>query len=184
MMTCNHLAADDLALLQDDMPLAKGNTPSHSQPKLVTKSHAHSNINLFGAGDLALLQHDKPLAKGNSAPHLKHIPAYLRDPTIATPSFPGNAGKGTAPCGFTCVLLMPLLHCMLSHSPLSQAMLGMSLSTLLHVRTISFVHLLQCMSPTMLHHPFHGTIGYGVGPTSFHLHTSLTCKCHAPAQQT
>ncbi len=47
------------------------------------------------AGDLALLQHDKPLAKGNSAPHLKHIPAYLRDPTVATPSFPGNAGKGT-----------------------------------------------------------------------------------------
>ncbi len=47
------------------------------------------------AGDLALLQHDKPLAKGNSAPHLKHIPAYLTDPTIATPSFPGNAGKGT-----------------------------------------------------------------------------------------
>lgn len=46
------------------------------------------------AGDLALLQHDKPLAKGNSAPHLKHIPAYLRDPTIAVPSFPGNAGKG------------------------------------------------------------------------------------------
>ncbi|DBB15417.1 TPA: hypothetical protein ACH3X3_003648 [Trebouxia sp. C0006] len=45
-------------------------------------------------GDLALLQHDKPLAKGNSAPHLKHIPAYLRDPTVATPSFPGNAGKG------------------------------------------------------------------------------------------
>ncbi|KAL3136078.1 hypothetical protein ABBQ32_007103 [Trebouxia sp. C0010 RCD-2024] len=45
-------------------------------------------------GDLALLQHDKPLAKGNSAPHLKHIPAYLRDPTIAVPSFPGNAGKG------------------------------------------------------------------------------------------
>lgn len=45
-------------------------------------------------GDLALLQHDKPLAKGNSAPHLKHIPAYLRDPTIAIPSFPGNAGKG------------------------------------------------------------------------------------------
>ena len=49
------------------------------------------------AGDLALLQHDKPLAKGNSAPHLKHIPAYLRDPTAATPSFPGNAGKGTFP---------------------------------------------------------------------------------------
>ena len=49
------------------------------------------------AGDLALLQHDKPLAKGNSAPHLKHIPAYLRDPTLATPSFPGNAGKGAVP---------------------------------------------------------------------------------------
>lgn len=95
MITCNRLAADDLALRQDDMPLAKGNTPSHSQPKLVTESHAHSNIYLFGAGDLALLQHDKPLAKGNSAPHLKHLPAYLRDPTIATPSFPGNAGKGT-----------------------------------------------------------------------------------------
>ena len=49
---------------------------------------------LLSTGDLALLQHDKPLAKGNSAPHLKHIPAYLRDATIATPSFPGNAGKG------------------------------------------------------------------------------------------
>ena len=52
-------------------------------------------IRMLSTGDLALLQHDKPLAKGNSAPHLKHIPAYLRDATIATPSFPGNAGKGT-----------------------------------------------------------------------------------------
>ena len=49
----------------------------------------------MSVGDLALLQHDKPLAKGNTAPHLKHIPAYLRDPTLVTPSFPGNAGKGT-----------------------------------------------------------------------------------------
>ena len=60
------------------------------------------------AGDLALLQHDKPLAKGNSAPHLKHIPAYLRDPTFATPSFPGNAGKGMFSfCKCTVVMSSP-----------------------------------------------------------------------------
>ena len=64
-------------------------------------------------GDLALLQHDKPLAKANSAPHLKHIPAYLRDPTVATPSFAGNAGKGDAQLLVTafskCCMAMNLL---------------------------------------------------------------------------
>ena len=32
--------------------------------------------------DLALLQHDKPLHRTAPAAHLKHIPAYLKDPTV------------------------------------------------------------------------------------------------------
>lgn len=31
-----------------------------------------------------LLRHDKPLHKTGQAPHLKHIPAYLRDPAMVT----------------------------------------------------------------------------------------------------
>ena len=32
--------------------------------------------------DLALLQHDKPLHRTAPAPHLKHIPLYLKDPSV------------------------------------------------------------------------------------------------------
>ena len=45
--------------------------------------------------DLNLLKHDKPLAATGAAAaaaHLKHIPAYLRDPTLQGRSFVGNAG--------------------------------------------------------------------------------------------
>ncbi|KAK9802873.1 hypothetical protein WJX72_007990 [[Myrmecia] bisecta] len=51
-------------------------------------------------GDLALLKHDKPLAKAQNAPHLKHIPAYLKDSAAASAgekSFSGNVGKGVLP---------------------------------------------------------------------------------------
>ncbi|KAL6768544.1 hypothetical protein ACKKBF_B11150 [Auxenochlorella protothecoides x Auxenochlorella symbiontica] len=43
--------------------------------------------------DLQLLQHDRPLASGAAvqAPHLKHLPAYLRDPTITARSNIGNS---------------------------------------------------------------------------------------------
>jgi hypothetical protein len=49
--------------------------------------------------DLNLLKHDKPLAAANgaaAAPHLKHLPAYLRDPTVQGRSFVGNSGEGLA----------------------------------------------------------------------------------------
>lgn len=45
--------------------------------------------------DLALLRHDRPVAAaaaaGAAAPHLKHIPAYLRDPSLQGKSFVGSA---------------------------------------------------------------------------------------------
>jgi hypothetical protein len=45
--------------------------------------------------DLALLKHDKPLAKAAAPPHLKHIPAYLKDASSAAGrSYAGNAGPG------------------------------------------------------------------------------------------
>ena len=45
--------------------------------------------------DLALLKHDKPLAKAAAPSHLKHIPAYLKDPAAASGrSASGNAGPG------------------------------------------------------------------------------------------
>lgn len=50
--------------------------------------------------DLNLLKHDKPLAATGAAAaaaHLKHIPAYLRDPTLQGRSFVGNAGRGVLP---------------------------------------------------------------------------------------
>ncbi|KAK9906356.1 hypothetical protein WJX75_000482 [Coccomyxa subellipsoidea] len=48
--------------------------------------------------DLALLKHDKPLAKAAAPSHLKHIPAYLRDPAAASGrSASGNAGPGMLP---------------------------------------------------------------------------------------
>jgi ATP-dependent RNA helicase DDX56/DBP9 len=44
--------------------------------------------------DLTLLRHDRPVAAasaaGASAPHLKHIPAYLRDPSLQGKSFVGS----------------------------------------------------------------------------------------------
>jgi ATP-dependent RNA helicase DDX56/DBP9 len=43
--------------------------------------------------DLQLLRHDRPIAAsaaaGAAAPHLKHLPAYLRDPTLQGKSFVG-----------------------------------------------------------------------------------------------
>lgn len=48
--------------------------------------------------DLQLLRHDRPIAAsataGAAAPHLKHLPAYLRDPTLQGSSFVGNGGGG------------------------------------------------------------------------------------------
>lgn len=46
--------------------------------------------------DLNLLKHDKPLAATGAAAaaaHLKHLPAYLRDPTLQGRSFVGNSGE-------------------------------------------------------------------------------------------
>ena len=44
--------------------------------------------------DLQLLRHDRPVAAsaaaGAAAPHLKHLPAYLRDPTLQGKSFVGS----------------------------------------------------------------------------------------------
>ncbi|KAL4858273.1 DEAD-box ATP-dependent RNA helicase 16 [Chlorella vulgaris] len=51
-------------------------------------------------GDLNLLKHDKPLAATGAAAaaaHLKHIPAYLRDPSLQGKSFAGNSGRGVLP---------------------------------------------------------------------------------------
>ena len=47
--------------------------------------------------DLQLLRHDRPIASaaaGASAPHLKHVPNYLRDPTLQGKSFVGTSGLG------------------------------------------------------------------------------------------
>ncbi|MEW5299598.1 MAG: hypothetical protein WDW36_002597 [Sanguina aurantia] len=42
-----------------------------------------------------LLRHDKALHKAPQAPHLKHIPAYIRDPSVITErSSAGGAGRG------------------------------------------------------------------------------------------
>lgn len=46
--------------------------------------------------DLNLLKHDKPLAASGAAAaaaHLKHLPAYLRDPSLQGKSFVGNTGE-------------------------------------------------------------------------------------------
>lgn len=46
--------------------------------------------------DLQLLRHDRPVAAsaaaGAAAPHLKHLPAYLRDPSLQGKSFVGSSG--------------------------------------------------------------------------------------------
>ncbi|KAK2080588.1 hypothetical protein QBZ16_000442 [Prototheca wickerhamii] len=49
--------------------------------------------------DFRLLKHDRALTstKAVSAAHLKHLPAYLRDPSLGGKSFVGNAGKGSLP---------------------------------------------------------------------------------------
>lgn len=52
--------------------------------------------------DLNLLKHDKPLAASGAAAaaaHLKHIPAYLRDPTLQGKSFVGNSGEAAPAAG-------------------------------------------------------------------------------------
>lgn len=50
--------------------------------------------------DLQLLRHDRPMAAsaaaGAAAPHLKHLPAYLRDPTLQGKSFIGPGGADRA----------------------------------------------------------------------------------------
>ena len=46
--------------------------------------------------DLQLLRHDRPVAStqaGASAPHLKHVPAYLRDPSLQGKSNVGTSGN-------------------------------------------------------------------------------------------
>ena len=54
--------------------------------------------------DLHLLRHDRPLAAsaaaGAAAPHLKHLPAYLRDPSLQGKSFVGNNSSGGSGGGF------------------------------------------------------------------------------------
>ena len=53
------------------------------------------------SSDLNLLKHDKPLAApaaAAAAAHLKHLPAYLRDPSLQGRSFAGNAGAHGPPC--------------------------------------------------------------------------------------
>lgn len=50
--------------------------------------------------DLQLLRHDRSVASasaGASASHLKHVPGYLRDPSLQGTSFVGNKGNGVLP---------------------------------------------------------------------------------------
>jgi len=67
---------------------------------------------VFASADLNLLKHDKPLAATGAAAaaaHLKHLPAYLRDPTLQGKSFVGNSGEkgqqqwGVVTFWFVCV---------------------------------------------------------------------------------
>lgn len=44
------------------------------------------------AAEKVLLRHDKPLHKAAQAPHLRHIPAYLKDPSIITERSSVGAG--------------------------------------------------------------------------------------------
>jgi hypothetical protein len=47
------------------------------------------------------LKHDKPLAATGAAAaaaHLKHLPAYLRDPSLQGKSFTGNSGAWAQAC--------------------------------------------------------------------------------------
>lgn len=47
-----------------------------------------------------LLRHDKPLAAAPAASHLKHLPAYLKDPSLITErSETGSRGPGALPKG-------------------------------------------------------------------------------------
>ncbi len=75
---------------------------THAQ---LSYSRLNCSIHLFNSmpsclhpacADLSLLKHDKPLAASGAAAasaHLKHIPAYLRDPTLQGKSFVGNSGE-------------------------------------------------------------------------------------------
>ncbi|GFR43951.1 hypothetical protein Agub_g5092, partial [Astrephomene gubernaculifera] len=50
------------------------------------------------AAEKALLRHDKPLAAAPAAAHLKHLPAYLKDPALITErSETGNKGRAPLP---------------------------------------------------------------------------------------
>jgi hypothetical protein len=64
--------------------------------------------------DLNLLKHDKPLAATGAAAaaaHLKHLPAYLRDPSLQGKSFAGNSGACACVCAWVCVCIC-MHHCM------------------------------------------------------------------------
>lgn len=50
--------------------------------------------------DLRLIKHDRSVAStvaGAAAPHLKHVPGYLRDPSLQGKSFVGRPGNGFLP---------------------------------------------------------------------------------------
>ena len=50
--------------------------------------------------DLQLIKHDRSVAStaaGAAAPHLKHVPGYLRDPSLQGKSFVGRSGNGFLP---------------------------------------------------------------------------------------
>ena len=70
---------------------ARSPSPSHTHPH----TH-HTHARTLMRADLKLLRHDKPLAAtaaGGSAPHLKHVPAYLRDPSLQGASLVGGKGE-------------------------------------------------------------------------------------------
>jgi len=50
--------------------------------------------------DLQLIKHDRSVvstAAGAAAPHLKHVPGYLRDPSLQGKSFVGRSSNGFLP---------------------------------------------------------------------------------------
>ncbi|KAG2498899.1 hypothetical protein HYH03_003090 [Edaphochlamys debaryana] len=46
------------------------------------------------AAEKVLLRHDKPLASAPAASHLKHLPAYLKDPSLITQRSETGSGRG------------------------------------------------------------------------------------------
>jgi len=88
-------------------PRARARPPENEKPKQELRQELLNSERLKGyfaerEAEGKLLRHDAPLsAPGASAPHLKHIPAYLRDPAAGRGagrgSFLGNAGPGALP---------------------------------------------------------------------------------------